>query len=135
MVNSIRHRRTSQERNQRGVRTFFNPTISRRYSTYDRMLRYNKLQTPLLSDTLISSPILTRGNKYTQVYCNDMDWIRFYPMQKKSEAHLTISELFRNEGVPPDFIVDGSKEQTKGGLKAKCRQADCHIRQIEPHSP
>ena len=42
---------------------------------------------------------------------------------------------FRNEGVPPDMIVDGSKEQTEGESKAECRQTDCQIRQIEPHSP
>jgi hypothetical protein len=31
--------------------------------------------------------------------------------------------------------MDGAKEQTIGDFRRKCREAGCHIRQTEPHSP
>ena len=31
--------------------------------------------------------------------------------------------------------MDGSKEQMQGDFRPKARQADCHIRAVEPHSP
>ncbi len=33
------------------------------------------------------------------------------------------------------MVVDGSKEQTLGKFKTKCRQADWHVKQTEPYSP
>ena len=56
-------------------------------------------------------------------------------MQKKSDAHEALSLLFSNDGVPRAIIMDGSKEQTLGNFRKKARQADCHIKQTEPHSP
>ena len=56
-------------------------------------------------------------------------------MQKKSDAHEELSHLFVNNGVPRAIIMDGSKEQMMGDFRKKAQQADCHIRQTEPHSP
>ncbi len=56
-------------------------------------------------------------------------------MTRKGEAHETFSLLFHCDGVPPTMVLDGSKEQTKGDFKRKLREADCHARQTEPHSP
>ena len=56
-------------------------------------------------------------------------------MQKKSQAHEGLSLLFQRDGVPPAFIVDGSKEQMKGEFRRKLKEADCHLKQMEPHSP
>ena len=55
-------------------------------------------------------------------------------MKLKSEAHEALSLLFRRDGVPPRIIVDGSMEQTRGKFGKKMREADCHLRQTEPHS-
>jgi hypothetical protein len=56
-------------------------------------------------------------------------------MTRKGEAHETLSLLFHRDGVPPIMVLDGLKEQSKGGFKRKLREADCHTRQTEPHSP
>jgi hypothetical protein len=56
-------------------------------------------------------------------------------MRKKSEAHDALSLLFARDGVPAVMVVDGSKEQTLGKFRKKCREADCHVRQTEPYTP
>mmetsp|Transcript_22891 Transcript_22891/g.32768 ORF Transcript_22891/g.32768 Transcript_22891/m.32768 type:complete len:102 (-) Transcript_22891:709-1014(-) len=56
-------------------------------------------------------------------------------MRKKYQTHEAFSSLAQEVGVPPNLIMDGSKEQTLGEFKKKAHQADCKIRQIEPDSP
>ena len=56
-------------------------------------------------------------------------------MKKKSEAHETLSLIFKHDGVPPRMIVENSKEQSLGELWRKCREVDCHLVNTEPYSP
>ena len=56
-------------------------------------------------------------------------------MARKSEAHETLSILFKRDGVPPKIVADNSKEQSFGNFARKCREADCHLVNTEPHSP
>ena len=56
-------------------------------------------------------------------------------MKKKSEAHEGLSLLLQREGVPNTFMMDGSKEQTLGEFRKKCRVAGARVKQTEPHSP
>ena len=56
-------------------------------------------------------------------------------MQLKSEAHETLSLMFKRDGVPPKIVVDNSKEQTLGKFKKKCKEAGCHLVTTEPYSP
>ena len=55
-------------------------------------------------------------------------------MQRKEEAHETLSLLFQRDGVPPSMIADNSWEQIPGDFRRKCREANCHLRQTEPYS-
>ena len=41
-------------------------------------------------------------------------------MQKKSEAHDTLSIIFNRDGVPTKMVVDNSKEQSLGDLSRNC---------------
>ena len=56
-------------------------------------------------------------------------------MKKKSEAHETLSLVFKRDGVPLRMIVDNSKEQSLGKFRRKCREVDCHLINTEPYSP
>ncbi len=79
----------------------------------------------MFADTMFSTVKSKRSNTCAQVYCTDMGWTRIMPMlTKKSEAHETNV-----------MVMDGAKEQTIGDFGRKCREAGCHIRQTEPHSP
>jgi hypothetical protein len=76
-----------------------------------------------------------RGNKYAQIFATRFGWYRAFPIKAKSDAHLGLSTLFARDGVPNVMVMDGAKEQTLGDFQRKCREAGCHVKQTEPHSP
>ena len=112
----------------RGIRSVLDPTISRRYPTNDRQLRYRRIPLEMYSDTMKESVRSRNGNKYAQVYCTRSGWTLAIPMQSKSDAHETLTLLFSRHGIPNILIVDGAKEQVQGKFKRKARQADCRLK-------
>ncbi len=89
----------------------------------------------MFTDTAESNVISKRGNRYTQFFSLPYGWVRAFSMPKKYSAHETLSLLFKNVGVHTSMVMDGSKEQTLGPFRSKCRQAGCHVKQTEPYSP
>ena len=128
-------RRTLEATTQRGVRTVLHPTMSRRFRTNDRQLRYRRLPVDMYTDTMFSKTKSRRGNTCAQVFSTANGWARVYPMVRKSQAHEALSLLHQREGVPNVLIMDNSKEQTLGEFRTKCRQAGSHLKQTEPYSP
>ena len=128
-------RRTLKVTTQRGVRSVLHPTLSRRFRTNDRQLRYRRLPIDLFTDTMFSKTLSSRGNKCAQIFTNANGWTRAYPMEKKSQAHEALSLLHQREGVPNVMIMDGAKEQVAGLFRKKCRQAGSHVKQTEPYTP
>ena len=45
-------------------------------------------------------------------------------MKKNSEAHETLSLMFKRDGVPPRMVLDNSKEQSLGEFRGNCREVD-----------
>ena len=73
---------TTQYTTQRGVRTQLNPTMSRRYPTNDRMLRYRRLPCDMFTDTKVASVTSwRRQNKYAQAFGTRNNWARMYPIR------------------------------------------------------
>ena len=99
---------TIRKTTQRGIRTVLHPTLSRRFRTNDRQLRYRRLPSDLYSDTMFTNTVSRRQNKMAQVFASDFGWSRVYPMQAKGEAHEALSLLFQRDGVPPKMIVDNA---------------------------
>lgn len=128
-------RRTIDVTTQRGIRTVLHPTLSRRFRTNDRQLRYRRLAIDCFTDTLISNTASRRNNKYAQIFATADGWCRAYPMAKKSLAHEGLSLLFQREGVPNTIIMDGAREQTMGMFRRKCREVGTRVKQTEPHTP
>ena len=89
----------------------------------------------MFTDTLLAGTASQRGQKFAQVFATSYGWSRNTPITKKSDAPFALDRLFRHEGVPPEMIVDGSKEQNLGDFDRKLRDPGCHRKQIEPHSP
>ena len=135
MIPLHRAKNTVRKTTQRGVRKFMSPNRAVRFPTNDRMLRYRRLPHDLYTDTLIAGTVSKRGNKNAQVYGTSFGWCRAHPMERKSQAHETVSLLFKRDGVPPAMIMDNSKEQLSTEFRRKLREADCHHRTIEPYSP
>ena len=129
-----RAKRTLAVTTQRGVRSRPD-ALTRRFKTNDRMLRYNRLNTTMFTDTAEAGTLSRRQNKYVQVYVVPPNWTKAYAMRTKGDAHHTLSNLLHDVGVPEKMVMDGSKEQTMGEFRRKLRDAGCHVHQTEPHTP
>jgi hypothetical protein len=129
-------KQTLEVTTQRGVRTVANPSLSRRFRTNDRQLRYRRLRCDMYTDTLDAKTVVSkRGNKYAQIFATRFGWYRAFPLKAKADAHFGLSTLFARDGVPNVMVMDGAKEQIQGDFRRKCREAGCHVKQTEPHSP
>ena len=93
----------------------------------------NALPHPMFTDTLLAGTASQRGHKFAQVFSTSYGWYRTIPMTKKSDAPFDIDRLFIHEVVPPEMIMDGSKEQNLGDFARKLRDDGFHRTQIEPH--
>jgi len=61
-------RETLKHTTQRAVRTVLHPSLSRRFRTNDRQLRYRRLPLTMFTDTLLTKVPSRRGNVYAQVF-------------------------------------------------------------------
>ncbi len=43
--------------------------------------------------------------------------------------------MFKHDGVPPEMILDDSKEQVKGAFRRKLKEVNFHLRVTEPYLP
>ena len=114
------------------------PTLNQRYSTNDRMLRYNRIQCPLFSDTYFAAKKLgpsIRGFHMSQLFATDFGFVGVQNMKKRSELPLALKLFFKEFGVPDPLIVDGAKEQISGEAKRLCQLADCCVQQLQPRLP
>ena len=128
-------KRTVKSTTHRILRTVAHPSLSRRFRTNDRQLRCRRINSEMFTGTANSAVTSKRGNKYIQFFSLPYVWVRIFPMPKKSCAHETLSTLLKRYRVPSAMVMDGSKEQTLGEIKRKCRESGCHIKQTEHHSP
>lgn len=127
--------RTVRVTTQRGIRNVVHPTLSRRFRTNDRQLRYRRLPCTMFTDWVKSSVKSINGNMGAQVYATDFGWSRVMPHKKESLNHETLSLLFSRDGVPEAMVSDGARSQIYGQFRRKLTEAHCWPRQIEPHSP
>ena len=126
--------RTRMVTTQRGVRRMIHPSLTKRYRTNDRQLRYRRLPVTMYTDTMFSTVPSRQGNKAAQVFCTDAGFTRAFPMKKESQGHEALSLLFHRDGVPNVMVMDGAKAQVQGDFRRKLREAGCHIKQTEPHT-
>ena len=123
-------RRTLEFTTQRVIWKVLHPSLSHRFRTNDRQLRYRRLRHNVFGDTLLAGTKSKRGNKYAEVFVTKCGWSRAFTIAKKGYAHEALSLLFQRDGVPPKMIVDGLKEQTLGDFKRKVEEDGCHLRQM-----
>ena len=88
---------TVKNTTHRGVISVLHPTLSRRYPTNDKMLRYKGMTHPVFSDTLQAGTKSACGNIYGQDFFARFGWSKCHPMKKKSESHDTLSMVFKRD--------------------------------------
>jgi hypothetical protein len=114
-----------------------NPSMSRRFWTNDHQLQHRRLRCDMHADTLDAKTVTSmQGHKHAQIFATRFGWCCAFPIKAKSEAHEAVSTLFARDGAPNVMaMLDGARELTLGNFRKKCREASCHIKQTEPHSP
>jgi hypothetical protein len=112
-----------------------NPTLSRHFPTNNCMLRYPRMPHPVLGNTMFAGTESKNGNKCCQVFATNFGWAHAHPLKQKGEAHEVLLLMFKRDGVPPEMILDGSKEQVEGAFKHKLKEVNCHLSVTEPYAP
>jgi hypothetical protein len=75
-------KRTRLVTTQRGVKRMIHPSLSVRFRTNDRQLRYRRLPVTCFTDTMFSNSKSRQGNKAAQVFCTANGWTRAFRMAK-----------------------------------------------------
>jgi hypothetical protein len=98
-------------------------TLSRNFSTNDRMLRYRRINSTFYTDTMFatSKTKSTRGIKCCQVFLSDKGFVAVYPRMKTPSQFEEALHLFCKEiDVPFNLIADPHPSQTKGSVRHFC---------------
>jgi len=109
--------------------------IERRFRTKMATLRYNHLKCRFYSDTLFSSKKSILNNQCGQLFVTNFGYVKFVPMQLKSEASEALHELIRDVGIPKQVHTDGAKELTMGKWRKLYNEYGVKMTQTEKGSP
>jgi hypothetical protein len=105
------------------------PSLTKRYKTNDKQLRYLRLPVTMHTDILYSTILSRQKHKAAQTFCTDFGFVRTFPLKEEKEEHEALSLLFHRDGVPNVMVMDGDKAQVEGEFRRKLRDAGCHIKQ------
>ena len=117
----------------RGVQTMVHLSLSRRFWTNDRQIRYRCFGIDCFTNTFIAKTESRQKNRYAQVFCTTQGWTRAFLMKLKSEAHHALSLLYSREGAPDIMVMDNAREQFKGDFRKKNHAVITNVKQTEPH--
>jgi len=70
-----------------------------------------------------------------QLYVNDADFTKFYPMRRKGEASDTLISFMQDIGIPLGLHSDNAKELTEGKMGEIVKEFWITPSQAEPYSP
>jgi hypothetical protein len=127
-------KRTLLVKTQKGIRRMINPSLTKRYKSNYRQLRYCRLPVTMFNDKMYSTILSQKQKKAAQICCTDFGFVSTFPMMLEGEAHEELSLLFHRDGVPNVMVMDWAKAQTEGHFRSKMCDAGCHIKQTEPHT-
>ena len=108
-------------------------SLSRQFSTNDRMLRYKRIQSQFFTDTLFvtSKGKSSRGNTCAQLFVSDKGFVAVYPMRSKSQYPDVLKLFCKEVGVPETLVVDPSGEQTSHKARQFCHKVGTTLRILE----
>ena len=124
------------EQNTQLCRVSADNYMSRNLSTYDRMLRYRRLQSVFFTDTMFAlKHRSTRGNTCCQVFVSDKGFVAVYPMKSQKEFPTALHWFCKQVGVPESMVVDGHRSLQSGKVRRFCDQVGTTLRILEAHTP
>ena len=115
-----------------------NGSLSRNFSTNDRMLRYKRIMEYFFMDTFFATKKAgksTRGHTCAQLFVTDKGFVYIVPMKSKSEIPKALKEFTKAIGAPDAIICDHSKEQTSKEVRTFLRTIGTSLRVLERGTP
>ena len=111
-------------------------TLSRNFSTNDRMLRYRRIKSTFFTDTMFANKYKSlRQNTCCQIFVSDKSYIAVYPMRSQEEFGTALHWFCKQIGVPETIIADAHKSQTSYKIKRFCHQVGTTLRVLERKTP
>jgi hypothetical protein len=121
---------------QRGIRRMIHPSLTKRYNTNARQIRYRRLPVTMYTATMYSTILSRQINKESQIFCTEFGFVRAFPLKKEKEAHESLTLIFHRNGVPNVMVMDGSKAQVEGHFRRNsAMQAAISSRLNPTHNP
>ena len=81
-------KRTRLVTTQRGIRRVIHPSLSKRFKTNDRQLRYQRLPVNMFTDTMFSKTLSRQGNKAAQIFGTTDGFARAFPLKLENNNKL-----------------------------------------------
>ncbi|CAJ1966539.1 unnamed protein product [Cylindrotheca closterium] len=88
-------RRTLEKTAQRAIRDWLVVQGSRRFRPVQYQLEYPRLKTNVYVDVKFGPCKSAEGNTCVAVYATPVQWARAYPLNKESDVHTSLTQLFR----------------------------------------
>jgi hypothetical protein len=112
-------------------------SLTRNYSTNDRMLRYKRIDEHFFMDTFFATKDAKKGGKSSrghtccQLFVTDKGFIYVVPMMSKSEVLQAVKQFAKEIGAPEAIIADPAGEQTSNVLRQFCHEIGTTLRALE----
>ena len=115
-----------------------NATLSRNYTTSDRMLRYRRINEHFFMDTFFSTKKAgksARGYNMMQLFVTDKGYVHVVPMKSRKEIPQAMKAFAKEVGAPDAFICDAAPEQTSAEVRSFCHKIGSTLRVLEENTP
>jgi hypothetical protein len=108
-------------------------SLSRNFSTNDRMLRYRRINSTFFTDTLFVTDKArsTRNFKACQLFVSDKGYIAAYPMERVSDFEKSLHLFCKDVGVPLTLVADPHPSQKSYSVRRFCDQVGTTLRLLE----
>jgi hypothetical protein len=108
-------------------------SLSRNYSTNDRIVRYKQINSHFFTDTFFVTKKAKsqRGNNCMQLFVSDKGYVYVVPMKSKSGFPLGLKQFAKEIGVPLALISDPAGEQTSKEVEKLARDMDLTLKVLE----
>ena len=114
------------------------PSLSKRYTTNDRMLHYPRISCNIFTDTSFANKekcTSTRGNDYCQLFVSTFGFAFGAPMKGGSQLCDAYKRFFKEIGVPSCMICDSAPNQIQGETRKLYNICSCTIKSLEKGTP
>jgi len=111
-------------------------SLSRNFSTSDRMLRYRRIICYFFTDTFFVTKKgkSTSGNTCMQLFVSDKGFVYVVPMKSKGKFPNALKMFAKEIGIPLALIFDPTGEQSSNKVKQFCHEIGTTLRHLEEHT-